>query len=285
MKGADVAMIAIEKTNNTGKLLVAIMAMALIVAGVAVMTSDNVNADGNVAEIDGTPYTTLEDAINNASDGDTIQLPGNIILTQTKYAISKAITINGTDSDGNTYTITGKDGNTAYAISIENIAEGKTLTLSKVKISGAINVYNSTVNLENVSVDVSGKSGIVIGDSSTVNATNVEVTGNCEGWGGFVNVDKGGVLNIDTLAGVKSIYSENSAGTAGTDTPAVQINVDDAPITITQNGGDAQGEYIGFFTSMDDAVKFYDGLTTTAADANYVIDISGDLKDFKMMAL
>ena len=45
-------MIAIEKTNNTGKLLVAIMAMALIVAGVAVMTSDNVNADGNVAEIE-----------------------------------------------------------------------------------------------------------------------------------------------------------------------------------------------------------------------------------------
>ena len=252
------------------------MAMALIFAGVAVMTSDNVNADGNVAEIDGTPYTTLEDAITNASDGDTIQLTGNVTLTQTKYEITKAITINGTDSNGNTYTITGKDGNTNYAISINNIAEGKTLTLSNVKISGAINIYNSTVDLENVSVDVSGRSGIVVGDSSTVNATNVEVTGDCGAWGGFVNVDKGGVLNIDTLTGVKSIYSENSAGTAGTDTPAVQINVDDAPITITQNGGDAQGEYIGFFTSMDDAVKFYKGLTTTAADANYEIDISGD---------
>ena len=198
-------MIAIEKTNNTGKFLVAIMAMALIFAGVAVMTSDNVNADGNVAEIDGTPYTTLEDAITNASDGDTIQLTGNVTLTQTKYEITKAITINGTDSNGNTYTITGKDGNTNYAISINNIAEGKTLTLSNVKISGAINIYNSTVDLENVSVDVSGRSGIVVGDSSTVNATNVEVTGDCGAWGGFVNVDKGGVLNIDTLTGVKSI--------------------------------------------------------------------------------
>ena len=132
-------MIAIEKTNNTGKLLVAIMAMALIVAGVAVMTSDNVNAaEGDVAEIDGTGYTTLDAAIEAAEEGDVITLTDAAEIT--KDAPLEGITINC-----GTYGITAK----------ANITGGKITGTTETNSNNSLVTLGKEVTISGVTFEVS----------------------------------------------------------------------------------------------------------------------------------
>ena len=146
-------MIAIQKTNNTGKLLVAVMAMALIIAGVAVMTSDNVNAaEGDVAKIGDVSYDTLDAAIDAAESGDTITLLGEATLTA--QTIGKNIIIDGDEKvitvDGTVYftedvtfqNVTIKSANattTAVVVFAANYNNGVTMTFDNVTFDTGIN--------------------------------------------------------------------------------------------------------------------------------------------------
>ncbi len=73
-------MIAIEQKNNTGKLLVAVMAMVLIVVGCAVAIGDDVSAEGETATYNGQNYT-LDAAIAAAQKEATVENPAEITLT------------------------------------------------------------------------------------------------------------------------------------------------------------------------------------------------------------
>ena len=93
-----------EYKSNTGKLLVAVMAMALIVVGCAVMFSDDVNAvvdEGDVASIGDEGYKSLDGAIAAAQklykdSGEEVEIKLLIdgVITGTTTVDLTGITIN-----------------------------------------------------------------------------------------------------------------------------------------------------------------------------------------------
>ena len=87
-------MIMNEMKTNTGKLLVAVLAMAMLIAGAAIVFSDNVNAavdETDVAQIGDEGYATLDGAVAAAQPGDTISLLKDVTLTKTITAIGLKI--------------------------------------------------------------------------------------------------------------------------------------------------------------------------------------------------
>ena len=243
--------------KNTSKLLVAVLAMLMIVAGAAIVLGDTVSAadpetdDASVADV-----STADELAAALSNGDvtTINLTKDIDLGQITdkngYVISKAVTINGKN-----HTISGTlfDDASAKLIVVQNVnTEGTKVVFNDVKLTGALNVYKSNVDLNNVAITVDGLSGLIVGDTAVVNAQNLSITGNYGVWGGFVNVDKGGDFTIDTLSGVGSIYSE----TLGTSA----IAVEDAPVYV-----EGSGTWAGYYTDIDDALKAVKGTSSTEA--------------------
>ena len=245
--------------KNTGKLLVAVLAMLMIVAGAAVVLSDETSAATTpVVSEDGTTATVYDSdglaavlaGIGSQeqdapyADVTTISLANDINLGQIAakngYVIDKAVTINGND-----HTISGTLYNDASAklIVVQNVnTTGAKVVFNDVKLTGALNVYMSNVDLNDVSITVDGLSGLIVGNTAVVNAKNLSITGNYDVWGGFVNVDKGGNFTVDTLSGVGSIYSE----TLGTSA----ITVEDAPVYV-----EGTGTWAGYYSDIDDALK------------------------------
>ena len=180
-------------------------------------------------------YSTIQEAINAASDGNTISL-GADATTTAQITITKAITI-----DGNGHTISptfskasGSDYTNNSAIGIQHsdviiknlILDGKNGGQSYPTQLHGINVYKSTnVNLDTVTISHFGGSGIVV-NGSTVTAVNLTTNGN--GWNA-VNVDPGkGVLDPSvftltsgTLADINQIWSD---GGNVTSTATVAVN-------------------------------------------------------------
>ena len=102
-------MIAIEKTNNTGKLLVAILAMVMLAAGITIaLSDDNVSADiDSATEVSADQLTTFEfvsgteyklSATATITTGQTVDLNGAILYltTDTTLAVNGGTIQNGT---------------------------------------------------------------------------------------------------------------------------------------------------------------------------------------------
>ncbi len=243
--------------KNTSKLLVAVLAMLMIVAGAAVVLGDTVSAadpetdDTSVANV-----STAEELATALSSEDvtTINLTKDIDLRQIDdkngYVIGKAVTINGDN-----HTISGNLYNdpSAKLIVVQNVnTNNAKVVFNDVKLAGALNVYKSNVDLNNVAITVNGLSGLIVGDTAIVKAENLSITGNYGVWGGFVNVDKGGDFTVDTISGVGSIYSE----TLGTSA----ITVEDAPVYVQ-----GTGTWAGYYADIDDALKAVKGTSSTEA--------------------
>ncbi len=101
-----------------------------------------------VAEVNGVPYATYEDAINAANPGDTVKLLSDVQLTSKVY-IKKSLTL-----DLNTHTISGE---TALVnISGDNSDISVKVTNGKITATGgevAVQVYDGAdVTLENVEI-------------------------------------------------------------------------------------------------------------------------------------
>ena len=138
------------------------------------------------------PYKTIVEALNVVASGGVIEL-GSDLTTGHQITITKAVTLNG-----NGHTITGafvktnNSNNSVIGVQSDNV----TITnLTVDAVSGAtnllhgVNIYNSDdVVLTNV-IAMNGRSGVVVGLSSTVNASNISTSGNT--WHG-INVDKPG---------------------------------------------------------------------------------------------
>ena len=81
-------MIAIEKTNNTGKLLVAVLALFIAIAGAAVVLSDNsVDATAPAVDFDGATTVTVDDVEDFKAVDGTV----TVGETTTIYNITKDI--------------------------------------------------------------------------------------------------------------------------------------------------------------------------------------------------
>ena len=86
-------MIAIEKTNNTGKLLVAVLAMILVAVGAAVVLSDNVQAAGADTDSSTEGMSAIE-FLNLADDNGVITLQDNVVLGES-VNLKESLTIAG----------------------------------------------------------------------------------------------------------------------------------------------------------------------------------------------
>ena len=186
-------------------------------------------------------YTDLQDAIDAAEAGDTVQLLGNVVVTVPEgteangaaIVIDEAITLDGqglysitADKESfDTYqpwtssqTYTGKYhmiNVTTGGVTLQNLTlnggwDGTPLTGSSNAAKSGINVWNagSGIELNNVTVQGCSVYGVVVnGSSSEVTATNLNVD-NTNQWG--VNVDNGGTINVVDGTIEKDFVVENS---------------------------------------------------------------------------
>ena len=169
-------------------------------------------------------YKTLQAAIDNAKEGDIIQLKSNLTVDTTIAANEAAITIakNNITIDGQGHTLT-VDSNNANGNAIGiNGASGVTIQNLTVERPGdgqtkhGINVYKSTgVTLHNVNLNNMGGLGLLVNASEVTATGNFSLSGN--GWKDIINVSWGsGISGVShkssfdasnaTLKGVNLIY-------------------------------------------------------------------------------
>ena len=142
-------MIAIEKTNNTGKLLVAVLAMFMIVAGCAVALSDNVNAE-EYADAE-----ALQDALNAAGESGTVIVSNDLMINTDEsieipegvtLAIEGRIFLNGGTITGGTITENNSSNLVVYSGEISGVTfeDYRMAITSDSNINGDITVSDCT---------------------------------------------------------------------------------------------------------------------------------------------
>ena len=182
-----------------------------------------------VATVDGVGYPSLQDAIDAAEEGDTIELKKDIpdasvaSFTNNGQAVF-TITTDGITLDGNNHkiTVTGNkaDNVSTHVISINNAAnvtvENLVLEGGKAATSGVHAFKSTNVKFNNITATNFVGAGSIV-NGSTVTATNFNTSGN--GWGG-VNVDSKSYADTKfTLKSgtVQSVYTDSTSTTKPTD--------------------------------------------------------------------
>lgn len=179
------------------------------------------------AEINGQPYATLAEALEAATDGQTVKLLKHITVTvngQTPiYTIDKDITLDG---NGMSITANGtKPSGSNHIILVT--ADGATIQNLTIDVNGkatsGVQAYEAkNVALNSVTIKDSAGAAVIV-NASSVTATKLTTTGSV--WGG-VNVDNGsgtnGNASFTLVSGtVESVYTE--AGSETTQTATVTI--------------------------------------------------------------
>lgn len=160
---------------------------------------------------EGATYKTLQEAIDKAVAGDTIEINSDLTVSVTDvtnkqgvYNISKNLNIDG---NGHTITAEGK----ATEVHVFNITAGE-VSIANVTIEGgyqgeaaysarhAIHAYGTGVELTLSSVNANRNYGygVVVSNGATLTANGLNASGN--GWGS-VNVDAQGTKATATLTG------------------------------------------------------------------------------------
>ena len=169
-------MIANVSKNNTGKLLVAIMAMFLVVVGATVVLSDNTSAapeQDDVAAIGETGYDSLGEAITAAQAKDTpvtIELIANAELDAGDYNLTD-ITI-----DCSVYTINMKGAVNITEGTINGTGKGTTGSHQIIGVTSSAVSFNGTEFNSNAVENMSGK-GTYAYFILTVSGTSATFTG------------------------------------------------------------------------------------------------------------
>ncbi len=185
------------------------------------------NADGDyevktaanaVAEVNGTKYSTLKEALEAVEAGDTVTLLQNVELSS-KLTVDKAITLDG---NGKTIESTVTDGQGTILVTADGVKiDSLTVTGEKPATHG-IQVYGGkNVVLNNVKIENMGKDGLLVNGGATVTATDLTTSGNA--WGG-VNVDNGSSFTADGYTSTEEpamVWSEDF-GTEGGSTVTVE---------------------------------------------------------------
>ena len=192
--------------KNTGKLLVAVLAMAMIIAGTAVVLSDSVNAvieEGDVAQIGDEGYQTLDDAVSAAQPGDTIILLDDVTLT-------KSITVIGLNIDGADYTIN----TVSYQINFQ----GTDNSISNVTLNSSADV---------ATIDVSGNAQVEINNCKFTGTSTTAVYVN------FAESTKvtiiGSDISDDKMKEVILALGDNQSGNVSIENSTdVRVNIADA---------------------------------------------------------
>ena len=194
-----------------------------------------------VAEVNGKQYTSIETALAEASEGDTVKLLADCSAT----SLTKTLTY---DLNGNTLTYSGpsiqpgeKEVLSFVDSSVTGTQRGGTLKLMTDTGNTAVSILNpttgGTVNASNISI-IAEKCSVFYpkGDAAAVSVTNCDVTAACYGVGtNAASTDNYNV--VITLKGSNiTSTSDDGDNTAVLINVAGTLNVEDCVIT-----GDRQG--------------------------------------------
>ena len=208
----------------------------------------------------------LEEAIDQAVAGDTIELTADIEVPNTGVpSYGAAVTLPaGVTLDGKDYSISPDTTWTTatHIISVVGAAEGTSTVIKNLTVTGnnntksGIHVYNSKgVTLKDVTIQNCAEAGLLV-NGSAVTATGLITSGN--GWGA-VNVDKQGAsLDLEgaNLSEDVQVWTES--------TPKITIDSEDF-IAVKGIGGNLKG-YTYYTTNMSKLGEVY----TVNADTNSI---------------
>ena len=260
--------------TSTGKLLVAVLAMFMIVAGAAVVLSDSTADAASVSDINSAmqkgDYTLTESL--TISENETLDLNGKTLTIATGGVINMT---GGTITNG---TIVGSD--IGYGITVTS----GTVTISKISASGftqwpvyVMSAQNSNVSITGCEFDSTNtpmKSAVYIGGVSTVAISNSTFNG--EYAQGAVNLDMGGSNNrsitvtiTNEAANTVSIGTCRGDITIGDSNATANVKVD-ANTSVTEIVMDDNNQYSG-----NDSVRC--GVTFASAMSVDTIRGNGDV--------
>lgn len=197
-----------------------------------------------VALVGSKTYTDLQTAVNDAKSGDTVTLLQDVTLDGSGKVNNKGLLlINSKDItlNGNGKTITAENvmanADTAAGPSMINIQGGANVTVKNLTIDGAgtnntvstdntkhgLNIYQSTVTVENVTIK-NGNGYAIVANGSTATINGLTTSNN--GWGG-INVDSKTAaakltINSANISEANSVKMENGSASANSD-PEVAI--------------------------------------------------------------
>ncbi len=191
-------------------IIAALVMVAVMIVAVPVASEDSSGAAvkncsgecGHEAAIGTTHYDTLQDAIDAATEGQTVNLLKEITVTDKStnentgvFAISKKITING---NGNTIkandfaTGTYSDGSPMLLRHLFVVSAGATIQnltiIGDSTVKHGINLFNAAdaPTLSNVTVKSCGGYGILISTCEAKLTGNISLQNN--GWGNYINL-------------------------------------------------------------------------------------------------
>ena len=221
---------AIMNKTNAGKYLAAVLAMAMLIVGFAVVLSDSVNAEETSSNsepvISGTTVTVydpqdIRDVIAGIGTDENKYKDITTIVLGADMDVGKVITVNkAVTIDGNGYTLTAVSGDwtgsgSKNLISIQDVKGAVTLrdiTIDSADFAYGINTFGSSkVTISGVTAINSYGAGLTV-NSSTVDVSDAVMNGNA--WGD-INVDNGSKFAIDTASELTSgfqIWSEDDNG-------------------------------------------------------------------------
>lgn len=163
------------------KFLAVLLTLLMLLGALAVTTAAD---GGNVAEVNGTQYATLQEAVNAASTGETVTLLAD---TSEDVTIDKSITLN---LGGNTLTNTGAGKATL------TVASGAVATVKNGSVVGGKSYYtiqnNGTLTLETVTATAGNTGSSMIDNWGTLTITSGTYSGGLN----VVKSEEGSTLNI-----------------------------------------------------------------------------------------
>ena len=228
-------------------------------------------SSAQVAEVNGTNYTSLDDAVANATgENNTVKLLTNVTLSS-QLTIDHSITLDGagyTITATGTETWSGNNGKHLLLITSNNVTIENT-TFNCADLAYDVHVYKATgVTFNNVTIKNS------VGAALGVNASSVTATGNfateCSTWKNSVNICWGSsITDTDrtcsfnasnaTLTGVRSVYA---------DTDDVSHATSTSKFTFTSPNNSSSWKNI---VSDNTAIKYvnYDNAVAQVGDTRY----------------
>lgn len=169
----------------------------------------NVNVDGVTEVATASTPSELTAAINDAQNGDTVYLDGDVNVGGTQFAFNKPVTL---DLNGKELTSSNNWGGTT----VENGASIVNGTINHTGNTAAIKVSGNAGSIENVEINVTPtagktKTGIQVYNGKYVKEIkNVTITGVTQG----IEVAKGSRVDLIENVTVKAVADTNKKGVA-----------------------------------------------------------------------
>ena len=185
---------------------------------------DGAEQTSSAAEINGTPYDTLEAAIAAAEENDVIQLLRDVELdatglanSQSALTISRSVTLDGGGhrlfAKEGTFAVSGDNGG---GPSLVNVQDGAAVTLRDITLDGGsaakhgLNVYHAgTLSLENVTISNCRWYALVV-NNTELSVNGLTTSGNQCG----INIDQGSRVTLSNaeIAEGDSVVFEGQDG-------------------------------------------------------------------------